>query len=327
MEVLITSDVAPDWADLPPDLVIRVCEPEPAALAAAITGAEILVSEVLPAGGEAAALRWVQLLSAGTEQLIGHPLARRDLLICSAAGVSAVHIAEYIVGRALDHLKEFGAYRQLQAAGDWPAERVALARPALRGLSALLIGYGGIGRETARLLSAFGVRVVAITPAGERRRYRGFAPFPGLGDPEAQIPERVVGPVGLHAELGQADIVVLAAPLLAPTHHMLDAAALAQMKPTAILVNVGRGALIDTAALLAALDAGRLAHAYLDVFETEPLPRASPLWRHPRISITPHISGTLPDHNQQLRRLFLENLERYRAGHELLNRLDLDRFR
>lgn len=327
MRVLITSDVATDWHDLPADLAVRVCEPEPAAIDAALGGVEILVSDVLPGAGDAPDLRWIQLLSAGSDQLIGHPLARRRLLITSAAGANAVHIAEYVVGRVLYHVKEFGRYERLQRVRSWPDDRAGLARPSLRDLGALIVGYGGIGRETARLLSALGVRTVAVASTDGRRPYRGYLPTEGVGDPHARLPERVVAPAELHHALPEADIVVLAAPLLPSTYHMVDERALALMRSDAILINVGRGALVDTAALLAALDRGRPAHAYLDVFEAEPLTDDSPLWRHPRVSVTPHIAGTMREHNRRLLPLFLENLERYRGGRPLLNELDPDLFR
>jgi phosphoglycerate dehydrogenase-like enzyme len=326
MQVLITSDIAPDWSDLPSDLVIRVCEPEPDAIDAALAGAEILVSEVLPRRGDSAELRWVQLLSAGADQLIGHPILERPLLFANAAGVNAVHIAEYIIGRVLYHFKEFKQFDQLQRDRCWPRDRISLARPSLRDLRALIIGYGGIGRETARLLSSLGVHTSAVAASAGRRLYRGYLPYDGIGDPLALLPEQVVAPSDMAALLPEAHIVVLATPLLPTTYHMADAPMLRAMRPDAILINVGRGALIDTGALLSALDAGHVAHAYLDVFEQEPLPESSPLWQHPRVSLTPHISGTMPDHNAKLRALFLTNLERYRSGRTLLNQLDRGNF-
>ena len=326
MQVLITTDIAPDWINLPSDLTIRVCEPEPDAIEAALTGAEILVSAVLPRRGDSADLRWVQLLSAGADQLIGHPIVQRPLLFANAAGVNAVHIAEYIVGRVLYHFKEFKQFDQLQRECCWPRDRISLARPSLRDLRALIVGYGGIGRETARLLTSLGVHTSAVAANAGRRLYRGYLPYDGIGDPLALLPEQVVAPSEMATLLPEAQIVVLATPLLPTTYHMVNARILASMRPDAILINVGRGALIDTASLLTALDAGRFAHAYLDVFEQEPLPESSPLWTHPRVSLTPHISGTMPDHNAKLRSLFLANLERYRSGRTLLNQLDRNSF-
>jgi phosphoglycerate dehydrogenase-like enzyme len=151
-------------------------------------------------------------------------------------------------------------------------------------------------------------------------------PYPGTGDPEARLPERIVATAELHDAQAEADIVVLAVPLLPSTQHLIDAAALARMKQSAILINVARGPIVDAAALLAALDREQLAHAYLDVFEQEPLPADSPLWKHPRVSITPHIAGAAPDFAPKQRDLFLQNLGRYRSSQPLINQLDRETF-
>ncbi len=310
---------------MPADLELRFCADEPAAIDAAIDESiEILVADALPTSLErCAGLRWVQLLSAGINQLIGHPLLARDLLITNAAGATAVHIAEFVVAQLLGHIKGLREFDQLQrcrtpgqpTASRWRGQ-------SLRGMCAVVVGYGGIGRETARLLAALGLRIIAVGSSAARKPYRGYTPFDGIGDPDAQLPERIVATADLHAVLPEADLVVLAVPLLPTTRHLIDAAALACMKPSALLFNVARGPVIDTAALLGALDQGQLAHAYLDVFDAEPLLVESPLWAHPRVSITPHIAGTMPDHARRLSDLFLQNLARYRSGQPLLNQVD-----
>jgi phosphoglycerate dehydrogenase-like enzyme len=328
MIVLITGAAEKAWDDLPDDLEIRVCENSPEAIEAALDeDVEILLTEAMPASGErAGGLRWIQLLSAGTDQLIGHPLMRRDLLISSASGINAVPIAEFVLARILYHTKGLRTFEQFQSARTWPDDRSTLMRPPLHGMRALLIGYGGIGRETARLLSALGVWITAATSSAERKPYAGFTPYAGTGDPEARLPEQMITTDDLHQALAMADIVVLAVPLLPATEHLIDAAALEHMKQSAILINVARGQVVDTAALLAALDRGQLAHAYLDVFEEEPLPASSPLWEHPRVSITPHIAGGAPDFAPKQRELFVENLGRYRNGQPLINQLDPRKF-
>jgi phosphoglycerate dehydrogenase-like enzyme len=308
---------------LPADLRVSFCGYSVHELNEAIgPGTEVLVTDALPAAPErCGGLRWVQLLSAGANQLLGHPLVEREILFTSAAGISAVYIAEHVVARVLYHTKELRAFERLQHEHTWPS-RVAMARPSLRGRCALIVGYGGVGRETARLLDALGMRVIAVARDGERRRYAGYLPYEGAGDLEGRIPERVVAPEALADVLVEADVVVLTVPLTETTRGMLGATALAGMRADSILVNVGRGAVVDTPALLAALDAGRPAHAYLDVFEHEPLPADSPLWDHPRVSITPHMAGVMPDDSARYRDLFLQNLARYRAGAPLLNLLD-----
>jgi phosphoglycerate dehydrogenase-like enzyme len=327
MNVLITTHAPEEWTDLPADLRVAFCGYASDEIDRAITSdTEILVTDALPTALErCGGLRWVQLLSAGANQLIGHPLARREILFSSAAGISAVYIAEHVVARLLFHTKELRAFEQFQHAHTWP-DRSAMARPSLRGRTALIVGYGGVGRETARLLSAFGMRIIAATADGRRQPYTGYLPYAGAGDPEARIPERVIATAALHDALPAADVVVLAVPLTPATRALIDAAALAQMRPDAILINVGRGAVIDTPALLAALDAQQIACAYLDVFEQEPLPSDSPLWDHPRVSITAHMAGVMPDDSARYCDLFVQNLARYRAGDRLLNLLDRQKF-
>jgi phosphoglycerate dehydrogenase-like enzyme len=329
MKALITTDIELEPASLPADLEVRICEDHPSAIDAALDDSvEILVAESMPGAiDRCAGLRWIQLLSSGTDQLIGHPLMERDLLLSNAAGTNAVHIAEFVVARILEHVKGLRQFERLQQARQWPADRVALARPSLRGMCAALVGYGGVGRETARLLAALGLRIIAVTSSATRRPYAGYTPYDGFGDPQVRLPERLFVTAELHTVLPAADVVVLALPLLPATRRLIDAAALACMKSSVILINVARGPILDTAALLAALDAGRLAHAYLDVFEAEPLPPDSPLWDHPRVSISPHIAGTMPNHARKLSDLFLANLERYRAGRPLLSALDRHMFR
>jgi phosphoglycerate dehydrogenase-like enzyme len=326
MIVLTTKGVGDEWADLPDDVELRVCEPE--ALDAALDDeVEVFVGETLPSGEKGAnGLRWIQLASAGTDQLLGHPLMRRDLLVSGAAGINALPIAEFVLARILYHTKGLRAFEQAQREHEWPEERVSLINPALHGMRALLVGYGGIGRETARLLSTLGVWITTATSSSERKPYEGFMPYAGTGDPDARLPETFVSTHNIHDALSEADFVVLALPLLPATQHLIDAAALEHMKETAILINVARGPIVDTAALLAALDRSQFAHAYLDVFEEEPLPADSPLWDHPRVSITPHIAGGMPDFAPKLRQLFLENLGRYRSGQQLINQLDREKF-
>lgn len=321
--ILLSLPAYADWDGLPPAYDIRRCGPGVAELNAAFDDSvEILVTEFMPEATEpAAGLRWIQVLSAGTEQLLGHPLVHPALRLSNAAGVSSTHMAEFVLGRILEHRKRLPAFRELQARHEWPADRPAMATHNLRGARALIIGYGGVGRETARLLSACGMRIVAVDRSTARAPYPGFVPFEGTGDPEARIPERIVALKDVDDALPDADFVILTVSLNRATRHVINARTLTRMNPGAVLINVARGGLVDTAALLASLDAGALAHACLDAFTDEPLPADSPIWTHPRISVSPHMSGVLPDQFVLLQGLFLQNLERYRAGAALLNEL------
>ncbi|HLT62059.1 MAG TPA: D-2-hydroxyacid dehydrogenase, partial [Microlunatus sp.] len=181
--------------------------------------------------------------------------------------------------------------------------------PAL-GRTVLIIGTGPIGRTTARLLRAVGFEV------------RGAGRTARAEDPDFGT---VIASASLADHVGWADHVVAVAPLTEQTRHLLDAAVFAAMKPTAQLINVGRGPLVDEAALLAALREGRLAAAALDVFRAEPLPEDHPLWSAPGVVVTPHLSGDVVGWREALARQFLDNAERWLAGRPLRNVVDKTR--
>lgn len=288
---------------------------------------EVLVTDPMPKNIECCkGLRWIHLFSAGTNQLLGHPLMKQPIRLSNSAGICAVHMAEYAVGQLLRHVKRFDVFAELQAAGTWPADRVGLANPSLRGRHAVIVGYGGVGRETARLLKAFGMTITAVQSRAERQAYRGYMPYTNTGDPEGTLPDRIVTTSELADVLPEADVVLISLPLTKTTHHLFDEPLLAQMQRDAILINVSRGAVIRTEALIKALEKQQLAHAYLDVFEQEPLPANSPIWSHPGITVSPHMSGVMPDAMAVQEALFLDNLNRYKNHLPLLNELNRELF-
>lgn len=331
IKALVAMEPDAAWDDytqrIPAGVELQFCAGDVAAINAALDDdVEILLTDAMPSTDQrSAGLRWLQLLSAGTDQLIGHPLMRHDVRVSNAAGTSAAHIAEFIVARLLYHTKELRAFDQLQRNHQWP-DRIAMSRPSLYGKQALIVGYGGVGRETARLLTALGMRIVAVARTPNPMAYRGYTPTANFGDPDGTLPDRIITLDALPEALASADVIVLAVPLTSATHHLIDARILASTKASAILINIARGAVIDTPALLAALDQQQLAHAYLDVFEQEPLPPDSPMWDHPHVSVTPHMAGVLPDSAPVLRDLFRQNLRRYIDGQTLINQLDRRQF-
>jgi len=179
------------------------------------------------------------------------------------------------------------------------------------GQGLLVVGLGAIGGEVARKATALGLKVAAV-----RRDPHGEA---------VQGVERMVGLAELDNELAHADHVVIALPLTTETRGLFDAARIARMRPGAYLYNISRGAIVDTAALLAALQAGRLAGAGLDVTDPEPLPAASPLWRLPQVVITGHTAGSTPNSARRLFDVTIDNLLRARAGRPLRNVVDRSR--
>jgi phosphoglycerate dehydrogenase-like enzyme len=252
---------------------------------------------------QAPELRWLHTPSAGVDHVLIPPVLEREITVTNSAGVHAIPIAEFVLALLLSHAKRLPDYRAAQAEARWERS----FRPGeLYEQTLLILGIGGIGQAIASRAAAFGMRVL-----GSRRSPR---PMEGV--------EQVVGMDGWSALLPEADAVVIAAPLTEETRGMVDAAALAAMKPSAYLINIARGAIIDEPALLAAMREGWIAGAALDTFEEEPLPPDSPLWTLPNVTITPHITSGSPRMHERQIALFLENLRRFRGGEPLLNIVD-----
>lgn len=278
--------------------------PEPSAsVRAAWKRCEALLVLDLPAErlDEIPELRFVQAYSAGVEHLGAAALAARGVTLASAAGVAAVPIAEFVIARLLEVWK---GTRQLEA-----MQRArALRRPDSRviaGATLGIVGLGAIGRALALRAAALGMRVIAT----RRHPERGGAP--GVAD--------VYGPDGLHTLLAASDAVVLAAPGSAATRDLIDARALAGMRPGAVLCNVARGELLDEAALVDALSRGQLRAAILDVTRREPLPADDPLWDAPNLHLSPHCAAAPDAYDERLLALFVDNLRRHAAGEPVRN--------
>ena len=193
----------------------------------------------------------------------------------------------------------------------------------LRGTTVGVVGYGSIGREVGRLAHAFGMRVLGLRRGG------------GAGSETYELPE-LMGQPGAEADqlytseelpgmLPECDYIVLVVPYTSAAHHMIGEQALRLMKPTAVLINIARGFVVDEAALVRALQEGWIAGAALDVFEQEPLPQDSPLWKMENVIISPHVAGFSPHYDDRATTLFAENLRRYLSGKPLLNRVERGR--
>ena len=284
---------------------------------------EILYTFHLPPNALALApgLRWVQLHSAGADHVLGHSIFEVGLLVTTTSGIHATPIAEYVLASILAHRWRVGLWTRCQREGRWPSDRWAMfARPELRGSTLGIVGYGSIGREVARLGQAFGVRVLAMRRSPGRAD-EGYA-VDHTGDLEGALPERFYAPAELQQMLGECDYVVLALPLTPATRHIIGEAELRAMKPTAYLVNIARGGLVDEVALVRAMQEGWIGGAGLDVFEQEPLPPDSPLWEQEQMLLSPHVAGFTPRYDERAAALFAANLARYLAGEPLLNRVD-----
>lgn len=266
-------------------------------------------------------LRWLQVRSAGVDHLIDDPPWTKGVLVTNARGVFAIPIGEYVSGAILRISQPLRAWSADQAAHHWPPSDDQLVASLARGRTAVIVGYGSIGREVARQLDALGVRIVAVKSRPDLRMDSSYR-VPGTGDPEGSVPSVFAGIEALVDVVHDADYLVLTLPLTAESRGIVGRAVLAALPARAWLINVSRGALVDEPELIEALRAGRLAGAVLDVASKEPLPPGSPLWDAPNATITPHVSGATTEF---LDDLVVENVRRYLAGEHLLNLIDPDR--
>ncbi len=246
-------------------------------------------------------LRWTQSAAAGFDHPVFAKLVAKGARLTTSHG-QAVGMADYVLAGVLDHFQRGPERRAAQTEGAW---RPLPFREVL-GSVWLMVGFGAVGQAVAARARAFGARIIGVRRDG--------AAHP--------LADTLAPPTAVTGLLPTADVVVLSAPLNASTRHMADAAFFAAMRPQSVLVNVGRGALVDEAALLGALGRGRPAHAVLDVFETEPLQPDHPFWRHRRVALTAHASGVTGAQDVRNEALFLDNLARFLAGEPLLGEAD-----
>lgn len=257
--------------------------------------------------GAAPGLQWIQTASAGVERHLSPRLRASRVVLTNASGVHAVNIAEHVLALLLGFARQLPHLAAAQQRREW--DRSALdQRFEAEGQTLVVVGLGAIGGSIARKAAALGLRVVGV-----RRDAGGEAP-PGV--------ERVVALDSLDDALARADHVVIALPLTPVTKGLFDAARIARLKQGAHLYNIARGAIVDTAALLDALQSGHLAGAGLDVTDPEPLPPTSPLWRLPQVVITAHTSGVTPQASRRLVDIVIDNLLRARDGRPLRNVVD-----
>ena len=327
MRLLLQSRVRPESVDalraLSPDLDVVDVSHDPVFDFDALTdpAVEVIVGRRAPADlTRVPNLRWLQVGSAGVDHLAADPPWAKGIVVTNARGVFAVPIGEYVTGAILRINQPIGRWAADQAAHQWPADDEPLAA-VVRGQTAVLVGYGSIGREVARQLSALGLRIKAVKPRPELLVDASYR-VPGTGDPNGSIPEEIVGVGDLVAVARDADYLILTLPLTPRSRQIVDRAVLLALPATAWLINVSRGPLVDEAALLEALRAGRLAGAVLDVLSEEPLSPEHPLWDAPNVIITPHVSGATSRFRDGL---VLENVRRYLAGEPLLNPIDPER--
>jgi phosphoglycerate dehydrogenase-like enzyme len=297
-------------ADFPQHTFVDVWDRD--ALRAALPQAEAAFAAFVDRDivGPLTRLRWVQVPAAGVGHVLSEELIASPIQLTSARGVRARAIAEHVLALALALARQLHTAVRRQAARQWALDELE-ASGTIRTLQSRrmgIIGLGSIGTEIASVAAAFGMRVSAI-------RKRLDQPVPS-GVDEVMPPER------LNDLLAKSDVVVLSAPLTAETRQLINREALGHIKRGAVMINIGRGRLIDDEAVIEALRDGRLGGAGLDVFTREPLDPASPYWDLPNVIVTPHISGGMEDYWTPLVALFAENLRRFERGEPLLNLVD-----
>ena len=278
-----------------------------------------------PQPEEAPLLRWIQLNSAGYDRAIKQRIVQtEDVTVTSASGIHARQIANYCLMMMLAFNYKLPKMLEFQNKSEWAKNQYEIFAPTDMHKQTLgIVGYGSIARELARLAKGLGMTVLAtkrdvMKPAEERTDYSPE----GTGDTEGSIPERLYPGEALHTMVQDCDFVVVTVPLTDKTHHMVDERVLEAMKETAILVNIARGSVVDEKSLITALSQNKIGGAALDVFEEEPLPSTSPLWKLDNVIISPHVSGNTDNYHEKAAELFMANMRRYLENKALYNQLN-----
>lgn len=314
----VVAVVCADPDDQPPDLARRLAgqaELRPAigtgGLREAIQDADAVFvwdfmgTQLRDAWDAATRVQWVHVAASGVHPLLFPGLVDSSVVLTNSRGVFDRAMAEFVLGAVLAHAKDLPATLALQRKHTWRHRETRM----VAGSAVLIVGAGSVGRATASLLRAAGCRVTGVARAPR-------------DDP---VFDRVVACTDLDSELPDADYVVVTAPLTEQTAGLLGAPAFSRMKPTAVLINVGRGPIVDEDALLAALGAGQLAGAVLDVFREEPLPAGHPFWENPQVIVSPHMCGDFQGYTSTLVDLFADNFAAWRSGRPLRNVVDKQR--
>jgi len=311
MTVLVTPYVAADSGsqvadairDRCPDIDLVYARDEDAVRDVA-PDAEIVVTSRVPDDLLAAAddLRWIQALSAGVDFIDTDALAARNVALTNVSGIHAKPIGQQVLGYLLYFSRRFDKAVAQQRRREW--ERYGGRE--LGDATVGIVGVGAIGSQVADYCDTLGARTLGV------KRDPSDAPT---------VLDHVTTPDELSSVVAESDYLVLACPLTDETHHLIDRDALERLPDHAVVVNIARGPVVDQSALVDALEADDIRGAALDVFEEEPLPEASPLWEREDVLVTPHMAGTTPHYWERAADVFVTNLDHYRAGEPLENRI------
>ena len=284
----------------------------PAEADAALSEADIVLGWAVRRDNFARArrLRWIQVTAASVTSLMFPELVQSSVIVTNGRGIHAVSMAEHALGVILAFARKLHLARDAQQRREWLAQEMWSGPPPfldLAGATLGLIGFGTIGRAIAERARLLGMRVLAV------RRHPAADPAPA---------DEQWGPDGLPELLERSDWVVIVAPLTPETRGFIGAPQISRMRPGAVLINLGRGALVDEDALAVALASGAIAGAGLDVFRNEPLPPSSPFWTMPQVILTPHVSGFGPRYWERALEIFRRNLRAFLEGRPLENVVD-----
>ncbi len=251
-------------------------------------------------------IRWVHSRSAGLDKTLFPELVESPVPLTNGSGVFSQSLGEFALAAILYFAKDFRRMIRNQMAGRWEQFLVE----EIDGQTVGIVGYGDIGRAVASRVHAMGMRVLAL---------KRHAPVSGDPSPGESMIDQFFGPAELSAMLAQCDFIVIATPLTPETHHMISDAAFSAMKPNAVVINIGRGPVIDQAALLRALTEKKIKGAGLDVFEQEPIPAGDPIFKFENVLVSPHCADQTTEWLKQAMRFFIKQYERFSEGEPLEN--------
>ncbi|MEX0724875.1 MAG: D-2-hydroxyacid dehydrogenase [Planctomycetaceae bacterium] len=290
-----------------------------------LNAAECLLCELLPSNfAECKNLKWMQLTSAGYSQIFGHSLVERGIRVTNGLGNFDIPMAEWNVMMTILWHRHLLEMLDNQKKADF--DRAARFQSELRGSVVGFYGYGGMARETARLLRHMGLEVWALTRDGKIKSRSLTYCVPGTGDPEGKLPHRVFSPEQKQEFLSGLDYLIMAMPITNTTTGIIGETELKMLKSSAVLLNPARAGLIEEQALIRCMSEQWIRGAAIDVHYAYPLPPEHPLWSLPNVVLTPHISGSSlsPHFQERIFDIFSSNLKRYCAGEPLLNELSIE---
>lgn len=278
--------------------------------------------DTLPTPDSVPNLAWIQFHYAGIDSSRSKALLRSKIHVTTLSGAATPQMAEFALMSILALARRLPLMMIDKASKHWAEDRLQRFVPQdLRGSTVGIVGYGSIGREVARLCRAFGAGVLATKRDLKHLEDIGYTPE-GLGDPQADLVDRMYPPQALRTMAEECDFLVVTVPLTRDTRGLVGEDVLGAMKSTAFLIDISRGGVVDHGELITALNDGRLAGAALDVYPLEPLPEKSPLWEISNVILSPHIAGASSHYYEQATKLFAANLQRFIEGRPLLNLYD-----